>query len=250
MNQPVKVPKAASLVAGSLRRRIVLGDLAEGDALPNESELMRFYEVSRPTLREALRILETESLISVKRGARGGARVAVPDASVTARHAALVLRMQGTTLEDVFVTRVIIEPAAVRLLAARAAAEPDVLTPLRDLHAESGRVIDDRGAYASAAARFHEQVIELAGNRTLTLVGLILMEIVEPHNRATFAAIERGHAVAEHAQTDHAELLEALSRGDGDAASTIWEKHMRSAMNTSLAALGASTPIELLEMSG
>ena len=78
MNQPVKVPKAASLVAASLRRRIVLGDLGEGDALPNETELMRFYEVSRPTLREALRILETESLISVKRGARGGARVVRP----------------------------------------------------------------------------------------------------------------------------------------------------------------------------
>ena len=137
MNEPVKIPKAASLVADSLRRRIVLGDLVEGDALPNESELMRFYEVSRPTLREALRILETESLISVKRGARGGARVAIPDASVTARHAALVLRLQGTTLEDVFVSRLIIEPAAVRLLAARAAADPDVLAPLRELHDES-----------------------------------------------------------------------------------------------------------------
>ena len=241
MNQPVRVPKAASLVAASLRRRIVLGDLDEGDALPNETELMRFYEVSRPTLREALRILETESLISVKRGARGGARVSVPDASVTARHAALVLRMQGTTLEDVFVSRLIIEPAAVRLLAARAGVDPEVLAPLRELHDEASGVIDDRAAYASVAARFHEQVIELAGNRTLTLVGLILMEIVEPHNRATFAVIDRGEAVIDQAQGDHSDLLESLARGDGDAAAAIWEEHMRGAMATSLAALGAST---------
>lgn len=246
MNQPVRVPKAASLVAASLRRRIVLGDLVEGDALPNETELMHFYEVSRPTLREALRILETESLISVKRGARGGARVAVPDASVTARHAALVLRMQGTTLEDLFVARLIIEPAAVRLLAERATTEPDVLDPLRELHAAMAAA-NDRAEYAALAARFHEQVIELAGNRTLALVGMILIEIVEPHNRATFDAIDHGAAVVEHAQGDHDKLLKALAKGDGNGAARIWEKHMRGAATTALAALGGESRVDLLE---
>ncbi len=249
MSQPVRVPKAASLVAASLRRRIVLGDLAEGDALPNETELMAFYEVSRPTLREALRILETESLISVKRGARGGARVAVPDASVTARHAALVLRMQGTTLEDLFVARLIIEPAAVRLLAERVKGDPAVLEPLRQLHADMA-VATDRAQYAALAARFHEQVIELAGNRTLALVGMILIEIVEPHNRATFNAIDDGAAVVEHAQGDHDKLLKALSKGDGNAAARIWEKHMRGAAERALDALGGDSRVDLIESNG
>lgn len=248
MNQPVKVPKAASLVAASLRRRIVLGDLAEGDALPSETELMGFYEVSRPTLREALRILETEALISVKRGARGGARVALPSASVTARHAALVLRMQGTTLKDVFTARLIIEPAAVRLLAERVAAEPDVLAPLRTLHEESMKVVGDPATYATTAARFHEQVIELAGNRTLTLMALILLEIVEPHNQATFAVIDRGAEIIQSAQDDHLKLIEILERGDGDAAAAFWAIHMRGAANAGLDALGESTRIDFLEM--
>jgi DNA-binding FadR family transcriptional regulator len=247
MSEPVRVPKAASLVADRLRRQIVLGELAEGDPLPSETELMKFFEVSRPTLREALRILETESLISVKRGARGGARVAVPDVSVTARHAALVLRLQGTTLQDVFVSRLIIEPAAVRLVAARAAKDPSVLTPLRELQEESAHLLDDPAQYASLAARFHEQIIELAGNRTLTLVALILLEIVEPHNRATFAAMEGGgKGTTKQAQRDHAELLDALARGDGDGAAAIWEEHMRGAMDMALDALGASTRIDLL----
>ena len=100
------------------------------------------------------------------------------------------------------------------------------------------------------AARFHEQVIELAGNRTLTLVGLILMEIVEPHNRATFAAIERGEAVAEHAQEDHAALLDALADGRRRGGSgDLGDGTCGGAMDTSLAALGASTRIDLLEMS-
>src|SRR3954447_16285894 len=109
-SQPVRIPKAAVIVAGEVRRRIVRGELKEGDALPSESELMQFFDVSRPTLREAMRILESESLIAVKRGAHGGARVQRPDMRVTARHAALLLQFDDTTLEDVFEARAIMEP--------------------------------------------------------------------------------------------------------------------------------------------
>ena len=66
---PVRVPKTAELVASQLRRQIVRGDLKEGDALPPESTLMERFGVSRPTLREAFRVLESEALISVRRGA-------------------------------------------------------------------------------------------------------------------------------------------------------------------------------------
>src|SRR5256885_7189092 len=71
----VRVPKAAELVAGHVRSQIVRGELSEGDALPPESALMEQFDISRPTLREAFRILESEGLITVRRGARGGARV-------------------------------------------------------------------------------------------------------------------------------------------------------------------------------
>lgn len=248
MSERVTVPKAAVAVAAGLRRRIVLGDLPEGAALPNETELMSQYEVSRPTLREALRILETESLISVKRGAGGGARVAHPDPSVAARHAATVLRIQGTTLADVFTARSIIEPAAVDLLVARARVEPDVVEPLRRLHEESTAARHDAQRYALVAARFHEQVIELAGNKTLTLVGLILLDIVESHNQATFAAIDRGEEIVEHAQDDHATLIEMIEKGD-EGASAYWRQHMRGATEAAFEALGADATISVVEPS-
>jgi DNA-binding FadR family transcriptional regulator len=244
----VQAPKAAVSVAAGLRRRIVLGDLPQGAALPNETELMNQYQVSRPTLREALRILETESLISVKRGAGGGARVAHPDPSVAARHAATVLRIQGTTLADVFTARSIIEPAAVDLLVARARVDPDVVAPLRRLHAESTASRHDAQHYASLAARFHEQVIELAGNKTLTLIGLILLGIVEAHNQATFAAIDRGDEIVEHAQDDHATLIDLIELGD-ESASAYWRQHMRGATEAAFAALGADAPISVVEPS-
>src|SRR5215471_789914 len=100
--EPIRIPKAAVVVAGRIRRSIVQGRLVPGQALPNETDLMALYQVSRSVVREARRILESESLIRVKRGAGGGARVATPDIAIAARPAALLLQMEGTTLEDLF----------------------------------------------------------------------------------------------------------------------------------------------------
>ena len=106
----VHVPKAAELVAASLRRQIVRGQLKEGDALPHESVLMETFAVSRPTLREAFRVLESEQLIRVRRGAHGGARVHVPDSDVAARFTGFVLQHRGATVADVLEARALIEP--------------------------------------------------------------------------------------------------------------------------------------------
>ena len=110
---PVKVPKTAELVATQLRNQIIRGELREGDALPPESTLMEQFGVSRPTLREAFRVLESEALISVRRGARGGARVHAPNGDVAARYAGLVLQFRGATLADVYEARKAIDPRPV-----------------------------------------------------------------------------------------------------------------------------------------
>src|ERR1700732_1028978 len=120
---PVRVPKMAELVAGDLRRQIVRGELVESDALPSESALMERFGVSRQTLREAFRVLESESLISVRRGAHGGARVHLPNADVAARHTALVLEHRGVSMQDVYVARGVIEPGCVAMLAGKRTAD-------------------------------------------------------------------------------------------------------------------------------
>src|SRR5687767_4152226 len=104
----VRVPKAAELVATNLRRQIVRGELKEGDTLATESQLLEEYGISRPTLREAFRILESESLIEVRRGSRGGARVRLPDLKVGAQYTGLLLQVRGVTLKDVYDARMMI----------------------------------------------------------------------------------------------------------------------------------------------
>src|ERR1700728_1431307 len=129
----IRVPKAAELVVAELRREIIRGELAEGDPLPPEADLMARFGVSRPTLREAFRVLESESLITIRRGAKGGARVQPPGREVAARYAAFTLEYRGVTLRDVYVARAALEvPSVGKLALDRTDADLDVLdTALR-----------------------------------------------------------------------------------------------------------------------
>jgi DNA-binding FadR family transcriptional regulator len=112
----LREPKMADRVATVLRRMFIRGEIPEGTMLPPESELMERFGVSRPTLREAFRVLESESLIEVQRGVRGGARVTRPRRKTLARYAGLILEYEGVTLKDVYDARVTLEtPMIVQL---------------------------------------------------------------------------------------------------------------------------------------
>src|SRR6202023_945671 len=152
-NTTVRVPKAGEMVPAQLRRQIVLGELKEGDQLPSESVLMEEFGVSTPPLREAVRIMESEGAICVRRGVRGGARVQVPDTDVAARHVGLLLQYRGALLSDVYEVRAVLEPAAARMAAKRrTSADLARLQEVVDRHRES---IDDPGASFAADAEFH-----------------------------------------------------------------------------------------------
>ncbi len=116
-SEAITHPTAGQLVADNIRRKIILGEFRDGDFLPNESQLLAQYGVSRPVLREAIRILQSESLLTIRRGSKGGARINAPRPEPVARQAGGLLQYGHTTVFDVFRARAIIEPPAVRLLA-------------------------------------------------------------------------------------------------------------------------------------
>ncbi len=247
LGSPVRIPKAATVVAGNMRRGIVRGRYVPGDPLPNESELMELYGVSRPVVREALRILESESLIEIKRGARGGARVTLPDIGVAARHSALQLQLAGTTLADLFEARAMIEPAAVRRLALHR--DPEAIQRLRDGHEHERSVVDDPITHAEHAAGFHALVVEIAGNKTLAVLNRQLLQIVERHNRL---AIERlpladASAVGHWADECHEAAIDLIEAGDADAAEKLWREHLEAVAKGSLERLGPTTIVDLLD---
>ncbi|MFI7194344.1 FadR/GntR family transcriptional regulator [Nocardia nova] len=233
----VRAPKTAELVAMRLRSSIVHGELLAGDVLPTEARLMEEFGVSRPTLREAIRILEAEALISSRRGTRGGARVTGPDIGVAARYVGLILQLQGTTLADVYEARMISEPACAGLLAERHS-EQD----LRDLRAcvEALSRLGDRGLDSPAAmsewseltSRFHRLITERAGNRTLAVQAGVVRDIIDTHHAHAFAKGARTAAPSKDFQL-HLRSIEKLvaliAAGDREGAERHWTEHMRAA---------------------
>jgi DNA-binding transcriptional MocR family regulator len=84
-----RIPAMAEVLAAGLRSRILEGELNPGESLLSEAILMEKYEVSRPALREALRLLEAKDHISVRRGSHRELVVSLPDGGVAARAAAI-----------------------------------------------------------------------------------------------------------------------------------------------------------------
>lgn len=222
----VKIPKAGELVAGDLRRRIITGALKTGDPLPNESELMEEFGVSRPTLREAFRILESESIITVLRGARGGARVLEPDGSVAARYTGLLLQYQGTPLLDVYRARTELEVSAVGMIGARR--RKSSLADLEEMIREGGALVDDEAAFAEYSVGFHLCVVDSTGNTTLGVLANILFQIIEAHNAIFIASHPRGYELTanRNAQRAYVKLVKLLREGDTDGAQRHWRRHL------------------------
>lgn len=237
----LRAPKTAELIATHLRRQIVRGEVKLGETLPPEPDLMAQYGVSRPTLREALRILEAESLIYVRRGARGGPQVTAPELSVAARHVGLFLQMQGTTIADVYEARTALEPICARLLAERRTNQDlvDLRACVEDLHAlvlaGEDRVPDPR-AWGEQTYRFHELVLQRSGNKTLAVQGGVLQDIVAKHLSETVARsfddpASRGPREQRFNRTrrSYLKLIDLVEVRDHDGAERHWRNHMDAA---------------------
>jgi DNA-binding FadR family transcriptional regulator len=114
---PVAVPKASDVLAGQLRERILNGELAEGAPLPAERELVKQTQMSRATVREALRILEVQNLVRVKAGRAGGAFVQRPTTKSMANSVSMLIRGRHIDVVDLMETREALEPFCAQLAA-------------------------------------------------------------------------------------------------------------------------------------
>lgn len=232
----IQVPKAAGLIAATLRAQIVRGIIGEGEALPTETDLMEQFGVSRPTLREALRVLESEALISVHRGVNGGARAHRMTADVVSRYAGMLLQSRGTTVADVYEAQSTFEPACVRKLAETRSDE--TLRVLRSDLEQERRALRD-GDDAASRIGFHHLLISLSGNQTL----LVLSEQISYVLQAA-AAVSYPVGVEQHrALADHEEVVERIAERDGDGAYALWRMHLEDATRRALGQPGGDQKV-------
>ena len=159
----------AEVVAGILRERIIDGELTDGDLLPKQDELLEEFRISRPSMREALRILENEGLLTVRRGNQGGSVIEVPTADTSAYTFGLVLQSRRGTIADLAEAIRHIEPIAAALCAKREDREEAVLPVLRASLDETADAIGDGERFTALARAFHERLVGCCGNETMIL---------------------------------------------------------------------------------
>jgi len=166
----LRQPRLADMVASVLRERIVNGELGDGDLLPKQDELLEEFRISRPSLREALRILESEGLLTVRRGNVGGSVVEAPNAESSAYMFGLVLQSRRGTVADLADAIRHIEPITASLCAERADRADAVIPQLRANIAECEAAIDDGPQFTVLSRGFHEELVAACGNQTLILM--------------------------------------------------------------------------------
>jgi GntR family transcriptional repressor for pyruvate dehydrogenase complex len=220
----------AELVADELRRRILDGELGDGHLLPKQEDLLVEFGVSRPSMREALRILEAEGLVSVRRGKLGGAVVHRPAAANAAYTMGLVLRAEKVAVGDVSAALRHIEPVCASLCASRPDRATDVVPALRAVHEAARDRLDDPHEFVVVSRRFHETMVERCGNATLRLVVGTLESVWSAHARAwADQNVPRGvpdRDYRQHGFDDHELLLRLIERGDAEAAAREANKHL------------------------
>ena len=212
--------RAHEYVAEQIRRHIALRLIKPGEALPAERELAGMFGVGRPTIQHALRLLEAAGLVEARRGRLGGTFITHPDGDSLAADDLIVRVMrQRKELEDLLLYRSIVEPAVARVAAATRRTA-DLAAMRRAIHgmAAAGSEPD----YMRHDTGFHMAVARATGN------AFLIRAIEEIRMRLNDAMTLLPESEAWHSRIsgEHAELLEAIDRGDADAAEAVMQVHV------------------------
>lgn len=241
----LREPKMANRVAAALRKMIVRGEIPEGTMLPPESELMEQFGVSRPTLREAFRVLESEDLLHIRRGVRGGAQVTRPKRETLARFAGLILESEGVTVKDVYDARIALEvPMVVKLAEEQ---DPKVIAQLEEI-IERESQLEPGPRAVDQLTDFHAAIARLSNIKTLQIVSEMLHHIIEKANRSLQPTVgPRAEQATRRSAKTHRMILELIKAGEAEKAGALWRRHLEKAEEYLFAGSELATIVELLE---
>jgi DNA-binding FadR family transcriptional regulator len=223
--RPVRGGNAFEITVSRLAQAIRLGLVGAGDRLPAERELAERLQVSRVTLREAIRALREAGILESRRGRTGGTFVVSPAATGVDKGrrrpkggAAELARQMGDALHDALDFRRVLEPGAAGLAATRTLAAADrqqlvaCLAASRDRDPATRRVADSRLHLAVAAASGSPSLATAVADVQLTLDRLL----------ASIPVIKKN---LDHSDRQHTRIVDAILAGDAAAARATMEEH-------------------------
>ncbi len=212
-----RAQKTSERVALDIVHDIVAQGLRTGDRLPLEAAMVDQYQVSRASLREALRLLEVQGLIRLKPGPGGGPVVGTAEATHLARTVALYFHLSAATYGNLLETQVLIEPICAQL----AAKHPDRKTEMKPFLEPAPP--ENEAEYRDQTIGFHVVVYRLADNPVLTLLTQAVTHIVSDHVVATMDPVALRPTILD----EHVTIARAIAAGHADKARRLTAEHFQ-----------------------
>lgn len=230
--QPVSRVRTYELVLDRIETQIVSGALRAGERLPPERELAAMLGVSRPAVREALRILEAQGAVrsQVGKGPDSGTTIDRVPRDALARLLRLHVALGSFPLEDVVETRVALERSSV-VLACRNA-QPEDLARMRAALLAMDELEVDRETFNQVDTDFHVALADAGGNRLMSDVTRAIRESVRMPILTSLSAMpETGkngwHRIRDGLRADHHAIFTAVEAGQAEQAADLLEAHIR-----------------------
>jgi GntR family transcriptional regulator, transcriptional repressor for pyruvate dehydrogenase complex len=212
--------KRSEVIAHELARYIVEAQLPAGSMLPHEKEMIEQLGVGRTTLREALRILETRGVLTIRSGPGGGPVVRHPEPSDLTEALTLILQFQRATMSEVLSAREWLEPMTARL-AASTITKGEVAR-LREINQEIETNIDSNENISLANQRFHNVIAGACGNLVVRVFTETLLTVTE----SGAAELNNSQAFRRAVVKEHSEIIDALEAKDAGRAEDAMRRHV------------------------
>jgi GntR family transcriptional repressor for pyruvate dehydrogenase complex len=218
LTAPLGRKTVSELVVQRILDLVRAGSLKAGDRLPTERELASRLDVSRPSVREALRALSILGVLEIRHG--GGAFVTSLDASDLLSPFDLFVTLDAGNMASLFDARIEFEPLVARLAAGRM--DADGVGRLRRLVAAQLAAPEDAEVFHDTDVEFHKSIMDAAGNLFLSRIGKLLQVLGDQGRQA----LQRRLAARLQSIADHEAILVAFEARDPEAARRAMRDHM------------------------
>lgn len=214
--------KTYRILADHLREQILSGHIPEGSPLPNERDLCDTAGLSRGSVREALRMLEVEGLLSIKSGRNGGSTIRLPGSDLISRSVGAYVRGQRLAFDAVLEVREALEPSLASLAALHRTEED--MRAIANAAAATEAAGEDNAAFIAANDRWHWAVAQSSHNPLLIAMVEAIGDLLHRSNVVGFVSAPVREAVIRA----HARIEDAIRAGDPEAAARRMARHVRS----------------------
>lgn len=223
--QPVQPVRAYQRIVEQIEEALVRGDLAPGQRLPSERELVTQFAVSRSTVREALRVLESNGVVRSRPGDPNGPEILPFSAGPLRKQLTRLARVDELTLSELIAFRMIMDGAAIQL-ASRLRTPEQLVEMEQTLVAMREAIEEDFEAFSEADVAFHDAVARISRNSLIQTCNEVVRGVVLGliADKVTHAANSR--ALMLESLQHHAEVVEAIRAGGGHAAARIARQNL------------------------